>query len=101
MNTNGLFGDKNFTSFCVSATMDPGAMPRVMEVFAKESLIPTRWTSFVENNNLMIDIQMDGLLPARAEYFARVIRNIPMVENVLSSTKASPPDRHGILSTNQ
>jgi len=101
MNTNGLFGDKNFTSFCVSATMDPGAMPRVMEVFAKESLIPTRWTSFVENNNLMIDIQMDGLLPARAEYFARVIRKIPMVENVLSSTKASPPDGHGILSTNQ
>lgn len=81
--------------------MDPGAMPRVMEVFAKESLIPTRWTSFVENNNLMIDIQMEGLLPARAEYFARVIRKIPMVENVLSSTKASPPDGHGILSTNQ
>ncbi len=101
MNTDGLFGDRNFTSFCVSATMDPGVIPRVMEVFAKESLIPTRWTSFVENNNLMIDIQMDGLLPARAEYFARVIRKIPMVENVLSSTKASPPDGHGILSTNQ
>lgn len=74
--------------FSVQAAADPGAMPRVLEVFAKENLTPTRWTSVVEGDGVVIDIQMAGLAAERAEYFARVIRRMPMVASVLTSAKS-------------
>ena len=77
--------------FSVHAAADPGAMPRVLEVFAKESLTPTRWTSAVEAGQLVIDIQMAGLPPERTEYFAAVIRRMPMVTGVLTSAKSLAP----------
>lgn len=79
--------------FSVHAFSDPGAMPRVLEVFAKENLTPSRWTSFVDDDALVIDIQMDGLNAERTEYFARVIRRMPMVETVLTSAKSVSPER--------
>lgn len=79
---------RSVACFAVAAAVDPGAMPRVLEVFAKESLTPTRWTSLVESDQLVIDIQMAGLDPERAEYFARVLRRMPMVQTVLTSEKS-------------
>jgi hypothetical protein len=66
-------------------------MPRVLEVFAKESLTPTRWTSVVEGDQLVMDIQMAGLEADRTEYFARVLNRMPMVNTVLTSTKSVMP----------
>lgn len=74
--------------FSVQAAADPGAMPRVLEVFCKENLTPTRWTSVVEAETLVMDIQMAGLPAERTEYFARVIRRMPMVTSVLTSAKS-------------
>lgn len=79
--------------FSVHAWADPGAMPRVLEVFAKESLTPTRWTSAVDRDQLVMDIQMAGLPADRAEYFANVIRRMPMVDAVLTSAKSLSPER--------
>lgn len=77
--------------FSVHAAVDPGAMPRVLEVFAKESLIPTRWTSVVEGDQLVMDIQMAGLEEERTDYFARVLGRMPMVNVVLTSAKSILP----------
>jgi len=78
--------------FSVYADVDPGAMPRVLEVFAKECLTPTRWMSSVESNRLVMDIQMAGLGEERAEYFAQVIRRMPMVDTVLTGAKSASPE---------
>ena len=77
--------------FSVHAAVDPGAMPRVLEVFAKESLTPTRWTSVVEGDQLVMDIQMAGLAEDRTDYFARVLGRMPMVNVVLTSAKSVLP----------
>lgn len=77
--------------FSVHAAVDPGSMPRVLHVFAKENLTPTRWTSMIDQGQLVMDIQMAGLGAERAEYFARVIRRMPMVDMVLTSAKSALP----------
>lgn len=79
--------------FSVHAFADPGAMPRVLEVFAKENLTPTRWMSAVDADRLVIDIQMQGLPAERTEYFARLLRRMPMVDVVLTSAKSLAPER--------
>lgn len=79
--------------FSVHAAADPGAMPRVLHLFAKENLIPSRWTSVADTLNLVIDIQMDGLGADRTEYFANLMRQMPMVETVLTSAKSVTPER--------
>jgi hypothetical protein len=77
--------------FSVHPAVDPGAMPRVLEVFAKESLTPTRWTSVVEGDQLVIDNQMIGLAEERAAYFARALGRMPIVAVVLTSAKSLLP----------
>ncbi len=91
MPLNQLADDGRVACFSVSAAAVPGAMPRVLEVFAKESLTPTRWTSTVEGQRLTIDIQMAGLPVDRTDYFAAVIGAMPMVEQVLTSAKSLTP----------
>lgn len=90
---NNSISARSVACFSVYAAVDPGAMPRVLEVFAKENLTPSRWTSVAETDELVIDIQMAGLGTERAEYFARVIRRMPMVNTVLTSTKSLLDDQ--------
>ncbi len=92
-------GADRVACFSVHAVVDPGAMPRVLHVFAKENLTPTRWTSVVEADQLVIDIQMAGLAAERAEYFANVIRRMPIVRAVLTSAKSLSPERVGLAHT--
>ena len=48
--------------FAVRANAEPGVMPRVLELFAKRNLVPTRFHSVVEaNDSLVIDIQMEKM----------------------------------------
>lgn len=96
-NSNSIDADR-VACFSVHAAADPGAMPRVLEVFAKENLTPTRWTSAVDAQGLTMDIQMAGLGADRTAYFARVIRRMPMVASVLTSAKSlSANDRANVV----
>ncbi len=88
MSVLNFTADSRVACFSVYADVDPGAMSRVMQLFAKESLTPTRWTSTVEADRLVIDIQMAGLSAERADYFADVMRRMPVVEAVLTSAKS-------------
>ena len=47
--------------FSVVSQLDPGGMPRVLALFAKRGLVPTYWFSRVSEQELTIDMQMEGL----------------------------------------
>lgn len=82
--------------FAIRAEATPGMMPRVLELFAKRNLVPTRWHSDVitapprdgGETHLQIDIQMEAIEAELAAYIARCLRQIYGVESVLTSTKA-------------
>jgi len=76
--------------FSVLAEADPGVMPRVLELFAKRGLVPSRWVSDVTDarrGELAIDVQVGGLTRATGDHIAACLRGIPGVETVLTSQK--------------
>jgi hypothetical protein len=83
--------------FAVRADATPGMMSRVLELFAKRNLVPTRWHSDVTvapardggHATLQIDIQMEGMETELAAYMARCLRQIYGVDSVLTSTKTA------------
>jgi hypothetical protein len=65
-------------------------MPRVLQLFSKRGLTPTRWHSDVtgpKGCDLSIDIQVYGLDVATGDYNARCLRQVFQVETVLTSQK--------------
>jgi len=73
--------------FSVHAQVDPGVMPRVLELFAKRGLVPSEWRSVVthkEQPRLTIEIQMSGLGHDITEYIAACLRQIASVEAVVT-----------------
>lgn len=83
--------------FAVRADATPGMMSRVLELFAKRNLVPTRWHSDVivapardgGHATLHIDIQMEGMEAELAAYVARCLRQVYGVDSVLTSTKTA------------
>ena len=83
--------------FAIRADATPGMMSRVLELFAKRNLVPTRWHSDVivapardgGHTTLHIDIQMEGIEAELAAYVARCLRQIYGVDSVLTSTKTA------------
>ena len=76
--------------FSILAAAEPGVMPRVLELFAKRGLVPTRWHSDVtgpEGRDLAVDIQVDGLDVQTGDYIARCLRQVFGVDTVLTSQK--------------
>ena len=72
--------------FFVHAQAEPGVMPRVLELFAKRGLVPSRWHSVVSGTDqarLTIEIQMRGLGRELTDYVAACLRQIASVEAVL------------------
>lgn len=78
--------------FSVQAECEPGVMPRVLQLFAKRNLVPSRWHSDVLESSdgrreLSIDIQVEGLTPETRDYVARCLRQLHYVDAVLTSEK--------------
>jgi len=76
--------------FSVLAEAEPGIMPRVLELFAKRGLVPSRWVSDVTDarrREIAIDVQVSGLSRATGDHIAACLRGIPGVETVLTSQK--------------
>ncbi len=76
--------------FSIHAAAEPGVMPRVLELFAKRNLVPSRWHSDVtgpSSRDLSIDLQVVGLDGNTADYVARCLRQVYGVESVLTSQK--------------
>lgn len=67
-------------------------MPRVLEVFAKRGLVPCTWYSRVAGDNgreLHIDVQLAGADGETTERLACSLRQIVLVQSVLTSEKRS------------
>lgn len=78
------------TCFSVRAEAEASVMLRVMEEFAKRSLMPLRWYSSLDgrqSEELYIDIQVRDLSPALTERLAAVLRQQLRVRTVLTSVK--------------
>ena len=78
--------------FSVVAAADPGVMPRVLQLFAKRGLVPTRWVSQIAgqgDGELFIDIQVAGLAAETGLHIARCLDQLHDVRLVLTSEKAA------------
>ena len=74
------------TCFSVQARVEPGVMPRVLELFAKRGLVPDLWHSAIVRpaKRLTIHIEVAGLGDT-ADYVANCLRQITGVELVLTA----------------
>lgn len=84
--------------FSILAAAAPGVMPRLLELFAKRGLVPTRWHSDVtgpDGRDLAVDIQVDGLDVQTGDYIARCLRQVFEVDTVLTSQKHVGQNRVG------
>jgi acetolactate synthase small subunit len=78
--------------FSIHAEAAPGVMPRVLQLFAKRNLVPSRWHSDrigPGGRELAIDLQVQGLSPDLTDYIARCLRQLHDVETVLTSEKTA------------
>ena len=84
-------------TYCLTihASADPGVMPRVLELFAKRNLVPTRWHSDLarvgggaRDEELVIDVQVAGLAVEEGDYIAACLRQQVCVQSVLTSVKS-------------
>lgn len=76
--------------FSVFAAPQPGVMPRVLELFAKRGLVPTRFHGDVVgegSDGLVIDVHVASLDGTVAEHVATSLRGLFDVERVLVATK--------------
>lgn len=77
--------------FSIQALAEPSVMPRVLELFAKRGMIPSRWHSDLggrRQDELTIDLQVEDLPRDRAELIAHAIRQMVSVTSVLTSEKS-------------
>lgn len=77
--------------FSIRAVAEPGILPRVLEVFAKRSLVPQRLhadrTGGRESDEVFIDLQVAGLSVETGAFLARCLRQIWGVDAVLTAEK--------------
>jgi hypothetical protein len=77
--------------FSLTAAADPGLMPRVMQQFARRNLVPSQWHSALagpRGQELVVDIQMEGIEAAEAERLTSLFRELVGVTWVAMSEKA-------------
>lgn len=72
-------------SFSVSAEPSPGLMPRVLELFAKRGLVPDEFHGRLAAGRITIEIRVDRIDQALADYIGRCLREVYLVERVLVS----------------
>jgi acetolactate synthase regulatory subunit len=77
------------TCFSLQAAADPGLMPRIVEIFARRGLVPTRLHASVggPRNDLSIDLEMAGMAPRDADRIAVEMRALWGVDLVLTTQK--------------
>jgi len=77
--------------FAVRMVADPGALPRLLGMFAKRGLVPSsvhsRMTGSGEAASLLVDVQVEGLTDPEAEQIAEALRQCVPVERVLTARK--------------
>ena len=73
--------------FAVRAAADPGTLPRLLEPFAKRGLAPDAVRAVREGEDVAVEIECRDMTAELAEYIARCLREIFVVETVLTSRR--------------
>ena len=74
--------------FAVYAEATPDLMPRVLDQFAKRSLVPTRWYSALVDGfapQLQIDVRVTGVDEHQACHIARCLERLVHVQEVVTA----------------
>ena len=73
----------------VKSVAEPGILPRLLEVFAKRDLIPSKLFSVLTGpDELTVDMQVTGLEPELGDQIAQFLRSQVGIEAVLTSVKS-------------
>jgi len=84
-------GRNALPTFCltVRTLADPGALPRLLEVFAKRGMVPAKMFSVATAaDELTVDLQVNGLDEAQGDLIAMQLRSQVGIETVLTSVKS-------------
>lgn len=77
--------------FAVRGAADPGTLPRILELFAKRGLVPfsvhSRMSGEGDEALLIVDLQVEGLSPEQSEIVAEQLRQIFVIDRVLTARK--------------
>ncbi len=76
--------------FSLTAEAEPGAMSRVLEVFAKRGLVPSQWHSTLagrHGDELQIDVQITDIDAMLARRLAETLRQMVAIRSVLVAEK--------------
>jgi acetolactate synthase small subunit len=73
----------------VFAASDPGTLSRIVEPFAKRGLVPASLSSRTIDEELRVEIEMEGMDPSLAAYIGRCLQEIFVVRSV-DLTPGSP-----------
>ena len=77
------------TWFVVFAALEPGTLSRIVEPFAKRGLVPASLSSRTIDEELRVEIEMEGMDPSLAAYIGRCLQEIFVVRSV-DLTPGSP-----------
>ena len=83
-------GRQAVPTFCltVRAVSDPGALPRLLEVFAKRGMVPMKLFSVATGaEELTVDLQVAGIDLEQGALIANQLRSQVGIETVLTSVK--------------
>ena len=85
-----MAGRNPVPTFCLTVRMvaDPGGLPRLLEVFAKRGMVPSKLFSVATGaDELTVDLQVTGLDDDLGAIIANQIRSQVGIETVLTSVK--------------
>jgi acetolactate synthase small subunit len=88
--------------FSVFAAAEPGALPRILDVFTLFGVVPQRLHVCrleSDQDQLVIDVQAAGLPAGRAEQIARRLDRVVVVTQVLHSERVHAETARGVTPT--
>ena len=68
--------------FTVFGEADPALLPRIVALFAKCGLVPTRFQAESLGDEMHVEVEFAALSSSRADHFAEVLRQMPVVSLV-------------------
>jgi hypothetical protein len=68
--------------YCFEADVEPGVLPRALELLAKRGLVPARVFAHAADDALSVEIEVEGLASDTAEHVGRCLGEIVGVRAV-------------------
>jgi hypothetical protein len=62
--------------YCFEADVEPGVLPRALELIAKRGLVPARVFAQTADDQLSVEIEVEGLATETAEHIGRCLGQI-------------------------